>query len=117
MEWRRLRQCVDNGVRLPAVVESTNQNGLVVKLMGVDGFIPMRYIDKVTTDLDCAETWCSLTGGLLLLSQDCQPAGINESLLRISIALQTVELEDYIGQTVNVRLLEMTEVQPLTGAR
>lgn len=47
MEWRRLRQCVDSGVRLPALVESNNQNGLVVNLMGVNGFIPMRYVDKV----------------------------------------------------------------------
>ena len=74
MEWRRLRQCVENGVRLPATVHSTNQNGLIVNLMGVDGFIPLRYVDKVTHHPCLWFVRCCRLGGALGSCPGCSSA-------------------------------------------
>ena len=46
MRWKRLTQCRDESAPLTARVESVARNGLNVELMGVDGFIPDRFVDK-----------------------------------------------------------------------
>jgi hypothetical protein len=45
--WQRLRQMCEEGAMVEALVESTRPAGLIVKVMGISGFVPGSHVQEV----------------------------------------------------------------------
>lgn len=46
--WARLKQLQELAITVVGKGESTNPNGLVVDVMGISGFLPKRFMDRVS---------------------------------------------------------------------